>query len=35
VGEWASRMTITLGRNAELTLPALDFTGTPAGIDAR
>jgi hypothetical protein len=28
-------MTITLGRNAAFTLPALDFTGTPAGIDAR
>jgi Protein of unknown function (DUF1116) len=26
---------ITLGRNAALTLPALDFAGTPAGIDAR
>jgi len=26
---------ITLGRNGGLTLPALDFTGTPAGIDAR
>ena len=26
---------ITLGRNGALTLPALDFTGTPAGIDAR
>jgi hypothetical protein len=30
-----SMMTITLGRNAAFTLPALDFTGTPAGIDAR
>jgi hypothetical protein len=28
-------MTITLGRNSAFTLPALDFTGTPAGIDAR
>jgi uncharacterized protein DUF1116 len=28
-------MTITLGRNTAFTLPALDFTGTPAGIDAR
>jgi hypothetical protein len=28
-------MAITLGRNAAFTLPALDFTGTPAGIDAR
>jgi hypothetical protein len=28
-------MQITLGRNAAFTLPALDFTGTPAGIDAR
>jgi hypothetical protein len=28
-------MTITLGRNAAFTLPALDFSGTPAGIDAR
>jgi hypothetical protein len=28
-------MTITLGRNAAFTLPPLDFTGTPAGIDAR
>jgi Protein of unknown function (DUF1116) len=28
-------MGITLGRNAAFTLPALDFTGTPAGIDAR
>ena len=26
---------ITLGRNAAFTLPALDFAGTPAGIDAR
>jgi len=26
---------ITLGRNEALTLPALDFAGTPAGIDAR
>ncbi|RZT38711.1 YlbE family protein [Cupriavidus agavae] len=26
---------ITLGQNGALTLPALDFTGTPAGIDAR
>jgi hypothetical protein len=26
---------ITLGRNRAFTLPALDFTGTPAGIDAR
>ena len=26
---------ITLGRNAAFTLPALDFGGTPAGIDAR
>jgi Protein of unknown function (DUF1116) len=26
---------ITLGRNAALTLPALDFAGTPAGVDAR
>jgi hypothetical protein len=26
---------ITLGRNAALTLPTLDFAGTPAGIDAR
>jgi hypothetical protein len=26
---------ITLGRNAALTVPALDFAGTPAGIDAR
>jgi hypothetical protein len=26
---------VTLGRNGALTLPALDFTGTPAGIDAR
>ena len=26
---------ITLGRNGAFTLPALDFTGTPAGIDAR
>ncbi len=25
---------ITLGRNGAFTLPALDFTGTPAGIDA-
>ena len=30
-----SMMTITHGRNAAFTLPALDFTGTPAGIDAR
>jgi hypothetical protein len=30
-----SMMAITLGRNAAFTLPALDFTGTPAGIDAR
>ncbi len=30
-----SMMTITYGRNAAFTLPALDFTGTPAGIDAR
>jgi hypothetical protein len=27
--------TITLGRNNALTLPALDFVGTPAGIDVR
>ncbi|MDX1375523.1 MAG: DUF1116 domain-containing protein [Burkholderiales bacterium] len=26
---------ITLGRNSAFTLPALDFAGTPAGIDAR
>jgi hypothetical protein len=26
---------IALGRNGAFTLPALDFTGTPAGIDAR
>jgi hypothetical protein len=26
---------ITLGRNNAFTLPALDFAGTPAGIDAR
>jgi hypothetical protein len=26
---------ITLGRNNALTLPALDFAGTPAGIDVR
>jgi hypothetical protein len=26
---------ITLGRNNAFTLPALDFSGTPAGIDAR
>ncbi|MEE2745941.1 MAG: DUF1116 domain-containing protein, partial [Pseudomonadota bacterium] len=26
---------ITLGRNSDFTLPALDFIGTPAGIDAR
>lgn len=26
---------ITLGQNSAFTLPALDFTGTPAGIDAR
>jgi Protein of unknown function (DUF1116) len=26
---------ITLGRNGGLTLPAIDFTGTPSGIDAR
>jgi hypothetical protein len=26
---------ITLGRNHAFTLPALNFTGTPAGIDAR
>jgi hypothetical protein len=26
---------ITLGRNGAFTLPALDFTGTPSGIDAR
>jgi hypothetical protein len=26
---------ITLGRNGAFTLPALDFTGTPAGVDAR
>lgn len=26
---------ITLGRNSALTLPALEFSGTPAGIDAR
>ena len=28
-------ITITLGRNAAFTIPMLDFTGTPAGIDAR
>jgi hypothetical protein len=27
--------TITLGRNSDYTLPALDFSGTPTGIDAR
>lgn len=26
---------VTLGQNSAFTLPALDFTGTPAGIDAR
>jgi hypothetical protein len=26
---------ITLGRNGAFTLPALNFAGTPAGIDAR
>jgi hypothetical protein len=26
---------ITLGRNSALTLPAMNFSGTPAGIDAR
>jgi len=26
---------ITLGRNSSFTLPALNFGGTPAGIDAR
>ena len=26
---------ITLGRNGAFTLPAMDFAGTPAGIDAR
>jgi hypothetical protein len=26
---------ITIGRNNALSLPALDFSGTPAGIDAR
>jgi len=26
---------ITLGRNSAFTLPAMNFTGTPAGIDAR
>jgi hypothetical protein len=26
---------ITLGRNGALTLPAMNFSGTPAGIDAR
>ena len=26
---------ITLGRNSAFTIPALDFTGSPAGIDAR
>src|SRR5262249_33927183 len=26
---------ITLGRNSGFTLPAMNFTGTPAGIDAR
>jgi hypothetical protein len=26
---------ITLGRNSAFTLPALNFGGTPAGIDAR
>lgn len=26
---------ITLGQNSAFTLPALDFKGTPAGIDAR
>lgn len=28
-------LNITLGQNGAFTLPALDFTGTPAGIDAR
>ncbi|MGC3962722.1 MAG: DUF1116 domain-containing protein [Rhodocyclaceae bacterium] len=28
-------LNITLGQNSAFTLPALDFTGTPAGIDAR
>jgi hypothetical protein len=26
---------ITLGRNSAFTLPAMNFSGTPAGIDAR
>ncbi|HUF39350.1 MAG TPA: DUF1116 domain-containing protein [Anaerolineales bacterium] len=34
--EYTREMThITLGRNAGFTLPALNFTGTPAGIDCR
>jgi hypothetical protein len=30
-----SMVHITLGRNSAFTLPALDFAGTPCGIDAR
>ena len=34
VGYTREMMPITLGRNAAFSLPQLDFTGTPAGIDA-
>ena len=35
VGHTMRMLNITLGQNSAFTLPALDFTGTPAGIDAR
>ena len=35
IANTAAMAHITLGRNPAFTLPALDFAGTPAGIDAR
>jgi hypothetical protein len=35
VANTRAMLAITMGRNAAFTLPALDFGGTPAGIDAR
>jgi len=35
IASTASMAAITLGRNGAFTLPAMDFSGTPAGIDAR
>ena len=35
IANTAAMVPITLGRNGAFTLPAMDFSGTPAGIDAR